>query len=79
MYRVIGHYPIHFTGPVVCSRNWDSTVDFLNAAAWDDRFTELLIAHPDDRDRLANLPDPSNLRINMLGPYRNRKSVGLFD
>ena len=56
-----------------------STVDYLNAAAWDDPFIELLIAHPDDRDRLASLPDHRNLRINALGPYRNRKSVGLFD
>ena len=56
-----------------------STIDYLNAAAWDDPFIELLIAHPDDRDRLASLPDPRNLRINPLGPYRSRKSVGLFD
>ena len=56
-----------------------STIDYLNAAAWDDPFIELLIAHPDDRDRLASLPDPRNLRINTLGPYRFRKSVGLFD
>jgi hypothetical protein len=56
-----------------------STIDYLNAAAWDDPFMELLIAHPDDRDRLASLPDPRNLRINALGPYRSRKSVGLFD
>ena len=56
-----------------------STIDYLNAAAWDDPFIELLIAHPDDRDRLASLPDPRNLRINTLGPYRSRKSVGLFD
>jgi hypothetical protein len=56
-----------------------SAIDFMNAAAWDDRFTELLIAHPDDRDRLASLPDPSNIRVNALGPYRGRKSEGLFD
>ena len=56
-----------------------STIDYLNAAAWDDPYIELLIAHPDDRGRLAALPDHRNLRINALGPYRNRKSVGLFD
>jgi len=56
-----------------------STTEFLNAAAWDDPFIELLIAHPDDRDRLASLPDPRSLGINALGPYRYRKSVGLFD
>jgi len=56
-----------------------STIDYLNAAAWDDPYIELLIAHPDDRNRLAALPDHRNLRINALGPYRNRKSVGLFD
>ncbi len=56
-----------------------SMIDYLNAAAWDDPYIELLIAHPDDRNRLASLPDHQNLRINALGPYRNRKSVGLFD
>jgi hypothetical protein len=56
-----------------------STVDWINAAAWDDPYIELLIAHLDDRDRLASLPDHQKLRINALGPYRNRKSVGLFD
>jgi len=56
-----------------------STIDYLNAAVWDDPFIELGIAHPDDRDRLASLPDPRGLRINTLGPYRNRVSVGLFD
>jgi len=57
----------------------ESAIDYLNAAAWDDPFIELLMAHPDDRDRLADLPDPQSLRINTLGPYRYRKSVGLFD
>jgi hypothetical protein len=52
---------------------------FLNAAIWDDPFITMLIAHPGDRDRLAALPDHSTLRINALGPYRHRESVGLFD
>ena len=39
----------------------------------------LLIAHPDDRDGLATLPDHRDLRINTFGPYRNRTSVGLLD
>lgn len=56
-----------------------STVTWINAAAWADPYIELLIAHPDDRERLAALPDHQNLRINSLGPYRNRKSVGLLD
>ncbi len=56
-----------------------SMIDYLNAAAWDDPYIDLLIAHPDDRSRLAALPDHRNLRINALGPFRNRKSVGLFD
>lgn len=56
-----------------------STLDYLNAAAWDDPYIELGIAHPDDRSRLADLPDPRDLRINTLGPYRNRVCVGLFD
>lgn len=56
-----------------------SMIDYLNAAAWDDPYIDLLIAHPDDRSRLASLPDHRNLRINALGPFRNRKSVGLFD
>jgi hypothetical protein len=56
-----------------------SAIDYLNAAAWDDPYIEFLIAHPDDRRRLAAIPDHRNLRINVLGPYRNRKSVGLFD
>ena len=54
-------------------------ITWINAAAWADPYIELLIAHPDDRDRLATLPDHHNLRINAFGPYRNRKSVGLFD
>jgi hypothetical protein len=56
-----------------------STIDYLNAAAWDDPYIELLGAHPDDQSRLAALPDHRNLRINALGPYRNRESIGLFD
>jgi hypothetical protein len=56
-----------------------STVSWINAAALADPYIELLIAHPDDRDRLATLPDHQSLRINTLGPYRNRKSVGLLD
>jgi hypothetical protein len=56
-----------------------SVINYLNAAAWADPYIDLLIAHPEDRDRLASLPDHQNLRINALGPYRNRKSVGLFD
>lgn len=56
-----------------------STVTWINAAAWADPYINLLIAHPDDRDRLAALPDHQNLRINTLGPYRNRTSVGLLD
>jgi hypothetical protein len=56
-----------------------NTVNWINSAAWADPYIDLLIAHPDDRDRLADLPDHQNLRINTLGPYRNRKSVGLLD
>jgi hypothetical protein len=56
-----------------------STITWINAAAWADPYIELLIAHPDDRDRLAALPDHQNLRINTFGPYRNRQSVGLLD
>lgn len=56
-----------------------SAINWINAAAWDDPYIGLLIAHLDDRDRLANLPDHQNLRINALGPYRNRKSVRLLD
>ena len=56
-----------------------SMIDYLNAAAWDDPHIEFLIAHPDDRSRLAALPDHHSLRINALGPFRNRKSVGLVD
>ena len=56
-----------------------STITWINAAAWDDPYIELLIAHPDDRDRLAALADHHSIRINTLGPYRSRRSVGLFD
>jgi hypothetical protein len=56
-----------------------STIDYLNAACWDDPFIEVLIAHPDDRNRLASLPDHLGLRISAYGPYRYRESVGLFD
>ena len=56
-----------------------SSIDYLNAATWDDPYIELLVAHPDDQSRLAALPDHRNLRINALGPYRNRESIGLFD
>ncbi|MFZ0002947.1 MAG: hypothetical protein WAK76_25915, partial [Trebonia sp.] len=48
----------------------------INAAAWADPHIDLLIAHPDDRDRVSALPDHRNLRINTYGPYRNRTSVG---
>jgi hypothetical protein len=51
-------------------------IDYLNAAAWDDPYIELLIAHPDDRARLAALPDHRDVRINALGPYRNRGPAG---
>ncbi len=56
-----------------------SQIDWFNAAAWDDPYIEVLIAHPDDRSRLVNLPDHRNLRVNALGPFRMRKSRGLFD
>jgi hypothetical protein len=56
-----------------------STVRWINAAAWADPYINLLIAHPDDQGRLAALPDHQHLRVNALGPYRNRKSVGLLD
>ena len=56
-----------------------STVTWINAAAWADPYINLFIAHPDDRDRLADLPDHRDLRINAFGPYRNRTSVGLLD
>ena len=56
-----------------------SQIDWFNAPAWDDPYIELLIAHPYDRDRLANLPDHRDLRVNMFGPFRNRTSKGLFD
>ena len=39
----------------------------------------MLIAHPGDVGRLMALPDHRKLRINALGPYRKRESVGLFD
>jgi hypothetical protein len=35
-----------------------STIDYLNAAAWDDPYIELMVAHPGDQSRLAALPDP---------------------
>ncbi len=50
-----------------------------NAAAWADPHIDLLIAHLDDRDRVAALPNHRNLRINTYGPYRNRTSVGPLD
>jgi hypothetical protein len=56
-----------------------SQIDWFNAAAWDDPYIELLIAHPNDLHRLANLPDHKNLKINSLGPFRHRKTLGLFD
>jgi hypothetical protein len=56
-----------------------SWIEWFNAAAWPDPFIEMLIAHPDDRARLANLPDHNELRVNGYGPHRYRRSVGLFD
>jgi hypothetical protein len=56
-----------------------SAIDYLNAAAWDDPYVAVLIAHPGDVGRLTALSDHRKLRINALGPYRNRESVGLFD
>ena len=52
---------------------------WINAAAWADPHIDLLIAHPDDRDGVAALPDHRNLRINTYCPYRNRTSVGPLD
>jgi len=56
-----------------------SQIDWFNAAVWDDSHIDVLIAHPDDQHRLANLPYHQNLWINALGPFRYRKSLGLFD
>jgi len=42
-------------------------------------YVAVLIAYPGDAGRLTALPDHCKLRINALGPYRNRESVGLFD
>jgi hypothetical protein len=64
------------------SENFDlvpSYIRWFNAVSWDDPYIELLMAHPDDRNRLAGLPDHRKLKINAFGPYRNRKSLGLFD
>jgi hypothetical protein len=52
-----------------------SAIDYLNAAC-DDPYIAVLIAHPGDVGRLTALPDH---RVNTLGPYRNRESVGSFD
>ena len=56
-----------------------SQIDWFNTAARDDPDIELLIAHPEEKHRLANLPDHRAFEINSLGPFRNRKSLGLFD
>jgi hypothetical protein len=56
-----------------------STIEYLNAAAWDDPYVDLLIAHPNDQNRLATLRDHRKLRISAYGPFRYRKSDGLFD
>lgn len=57
----------------------ESMIEWLNAAPRDDPYIEILIAHPDDRDRLARLPDYRDLRPNAYGPFRYRQSRGLFD
>jgi len=56
-----------------------SWIEWLNAAAWDDPFITILMAHPDDRDRLAGLPAHRDLRPNAYGPYRGRCTERLFD
>jgi hypothetical protein len=56
-----------------------SWVEWFNAAAWSDPFIEMLIAHPEDRQRLADLPDHRDLRVTAFGPYRFRRTNGLFD
>jgi len=56
-----------------------SWIVWLNAAAWDDPFIEILMAHPNDRERLERLPQPQHLRVNRYGPYRYRHTNGLFD
>jgi hypothetical protein len=45
-----------------------SAIDYLNAAAWDDPYLTVLIAHPGDVGRLMAPPDHRKLRINALGP-----------
>ena len=54
-------------------------VEWFNAAPRDDPYIEILVAHPDDRDRLARLRDYRDLRPNAYGPFRYRQSRGLFD
>jgi hypothetical protein len=56
-----------------------SMIEWFNAAPRDDPYVEILIAHPDDRDRLARLPDYRDLRPNAYGPFRYRQSRSLFD
>lgn len=56
-----------------------SWVEWFNAVAWDDPFIDVLVAHPDDRHLLKNLPDHRDLRVNGYGPYRHRVSSGLMD
>jgi hypothetical protein len=56
-----------------------SWILWFNAAAWSDPFIEMLIAHPDDRQRLEQLPDHRDLRVTGYGPFRYRRTSGLFD
>jgi hypothetical protein len=54
-------------------------IESFNAAAWNDPFIDVLIAHPDDRGLLERLPDHRDLRVSSYGPFRRRRSQGLFD
>lgn len=59
----------------------DSSIDWINSCAWtnEDPYVNLLIAHPDDRNRLAGLPHYCDVKMNSYGPYRHRRSNGFFD
>ena len=56
-----------------------SWVEWFNAVAWDDPHIDVLVAHPDDRYLLENLPHHHDLRVTDLGPYRFRVTQGLMD
>ena len=53
------------------------TVNWLNAVTWEEAPRQVY-GHPAEKDNIASLGDPNQLRLNRLGPYRGN-TLNLLD